>query len=121
IVLTGEGSFDSQSLGGKVVAAVRDRAPASARVIVVAGRVGLSPAECRQSGITAALSIAAGPADLDTLPERAEAHTEHTAAHACALVAAGMGGTRQPAPPRLPPTQIVSTRNAPTSHLHPPY
>ena len=91
IVLTGEGSFDSQSLGGKVVAAVRDRAPASARVIVVAGRVGLSPAECRQSGITAALSIAAGPADLDTLSERAEALIEDTAAHACALVAAGMG------------------------------
>lgn len=89
IVLTGEGSFDSQSLGGKVVAAVRHHAPASARVIVIAGRVGLSPAQCREAGITAALSIAPGPADLTTLSERAEALIEDTAAHACALVAAG--------------------------------
>ena len=86
IVLTGEGSFDSQSLGGKVVAAVRDRAPASARVIVIAGRVALSPAECREAGITAALSIAPGPADLAQLSDRAEELIESTAAHACALV-----------------------------------
>ncbi|MGO0604240.1 glycerate kinase [Brevibacterium linens] len=84
-VLTGEGSFDSQSLGGKVVAAVRDHAPASARVIIIAGRVGLSAAECRDAGITAALSIAPGPADLATLSERAEALIEDTAAQACAL------------------------------------
>ncbi len=89
LVLTGEGSFDSQSLGGKVVAAVRHHAPASARVIVIAGRVGLSPAECREAGITAALSIAPGPADLGTLSERAAALIEDSAAHACALVAAG--------------------------------
>ena len=86
-VLTGEGSFDSQSLGGKVVAAVRDHAPASARVIVIAGRVGLSAAECRDAGITAALSIAPGPADLATLSERTEALIEDTAAQACALAA----------------------------------
>ena len=78
---------DSQSLGGKVVAAVRDHAPASARVIVIAGRVGLSAAECREAGITAALSIAPGPADLTTLSERAEALIEDTAAQACALAA----------------------------------
>ncbi|WP_166826990.1 glycerate kinase [Brevibacterium limosum] len=84
-VLTGEGSFDSQSLGGKVVAAVRDHAPASARVIVIAGRVGLTAAECREAGITAALSIAPGPADLAALSERAEALIEDTAAQACAL------------------------------------
>lgn len=89
IVLTGEGSFDSQSLGGKVVAAVRDYAPASARIIVVAGRVALSPAECREAGITAALAIAQGPADLAELSGRAEALIEATAAHACALVGAG--------------------------------
>ncbi|GAA1870220.1 glycerate kinase [Brevibacterium marinum] len=89
IVLTGEGSFDSQSLGGKVVAAVRDCAPASARVIVVAGHVALTPAECREAGITAALSIAPGPAGLDELSERAEELIEATAAHACALMVAG--------------------------------
>lgn len=89
IVLTGEGSFDSQSLGGKVVAAVRDYAPASARIIVIAGRVALSPAECRAAGITAALSIAPGPAELAELSDRAEELIEATAAHACALVGAG--------------------------------
>ncbi|MDN5586789.1 MAG: glycerate kinase [Brevibacterium sp.] len=92
IVLTGEGSFDTQSLGGKVVAAVRDYAPASARIIVVAGRVALSPAECRAAGITAALSIAPGPADLTELSERAEELIEATAAHACGLVGAGVAG-----------------------------
>ncbi|WP_226831242.1 MULTISPECIES: glycerate kinase [unclassified Brevibacterium] len=91
IVLTGEGSFDSQSLGGKVVAAVRDHAPASARIIVVAGRVALSPAECREAGITAALSIAPGPAELAELSDHAEELIEATAAHACALVHAGAG------------------------------
>lgn len=89
LVLTGEGSFDSQSLGGKVVAAVRDHAPASASIVVVAGRVGLTPAECREAGITAALSIAPGPADLAELSERAEELIEATAAHACALAATG--------------------------------
>lgn len=89
LVLTGEGSFDAQSLGGKVVAAVRDHSPASASIIVVAGRVGLTPAECREAGIAAALSIAPGPADLPELSARAEELIEATAAHACALVAAG--------------------------------
>lgn len=89
LVLTGEGSFDSQSLGGKVVAAVRDHSPASASIIVIAGRVGLTTAECREAGITAALSIAPGPADLPELSARAEELIEATAAHACALVAAG--------------------------------
>lgn len=89
IVLSGEGSFDSQSLGGKVVAAVRDHAPASARIIVVAGRVALSPAECRDAGITAALSIAPGPAELTELSDRAEELIEATAAHACALAGTG--------------------------------
>src|SRR5699024_2585990 len=91
IVLPGKYSFDSQSLGGTVVAALRVRAHASARVIVVAGRDGLCPAEGRHSGITATLSISAGPADLYTLFEPHEDLIEDTAAHACALVAAGMG------------------------------
>lgn len=89
IVLTGEGSFDSQSLGGKVVAAVRDHAPTSASIIVIAGRVALSPSACREAGITAALSIAPGPAELAALSEDAEDLIEATAAHACALFAAG--------------------------------
>ncbi|MDO5492719.1 MAG: glycerate kinase [Nesterenkonia sp.] len=87
LVLTGEGSLDSQSLDGKVVAAVRRHAPQSAAVIVVAGTVRLTPAECREAGVTAALSIAPGAASLETLLEEALPLIEDAAAHACALAA----------------------------------
>ncbi|WP_050806694.1 glycerate kinase [Nesterenkonia sp. F] len=86
VVLTGEGSLDSQSLGGKVVAAVRDHAPEGAAVVVVAGAVGLSAAECREAGLTAALSIAPSAASLEQLQDRAPELIEQTAAQACALL-----------------------------------
>ncbi|WP_338891406.1 glycerate kinase [Rhodococcus sovatensis] len=67
LVITGEGSFDSQSLRGKVVAGVRRAAPPHCPVVVIAGRVGLTPQQTRDAGITAALSIAAGPAQLSEM------------------------------------------------------
>lgn len=67
LVITGEGSFDSQSLRGKVVAGVRRAAPPDCPVVVIAGRVGLTPQQTRDAGITAALSIAAGPAQLSEM------------------------------------------------------
>ncbi|WP_120006520.1 glycerate kinase [Nesterenkonia muleiensis] len=85
LVLTGEGRLDSQSLGGKVVDAVASRAPDSAAVVVIAGAVQLSAAECRAHGITAAFSIAPGAADLAELQAEAAGLIEDTAAHACAL------------------------------------
>lgn len=87
IVLTGEGSLDSQSLDGKVVAAVKEQAPQGAAVVVIAGTVRLSPRECRDAGLTAALSLAPGPAELGELLQRAAQLIEDAAAHACALLA----------------------------------
>lgn len=91
VVLTGEGSLDEQSLGGKVVDAVRRIAPSGAAVVVLAGRVALSPQECRAAGLTAAFSIAPGPATLESLVSRAPQLLEDAAAHVCAALAHGPG------------------------------
>lgn len=86
VVLTGEGSLDSQSLGGKVVDAVRRLAPKSTAVVVIAGTVQLTAAQCRDAGLTAAFSIAQGPASLEALVAGAESLIEETAAQACAAL-----------------------------------
>lgn len=93
LVLTGEGSLDSQSLAGKVVDAVLDHTPQGVPVIAIAGTVKLSPAECREAGLASAFSIAPGAASLETLLAEAESLIEDTAAHACALAALGHTST----------------------------
>lgn len=87
LVLTGEGRLDSQSLGGKVVDLVRRTAPAGVPVVVIAGTVALSAAECRAAGLSAAFSIARGAAELPELLTGAPALIEDAAAHACAALA----------------------------------
>ncbi|QEE62271.1 glycerate kinase [Salinibacterium sp. dk2585] len=86
VVLTGEGRLDEQSLGGKVVDAVRRGAPARVPVVVIAGAVQLSAARCREEGITAALSIAPGASTLDELVAGAAGLLEDAAAHVCAAL-----------------------------------
>ncbi|SEN90101.1 glycerate kinase [Cryobacterium luteum] len=86
LVLTGEGSFDAQSLGGKVAVAVARLAPAGCPVVVIAGRVELSAVDSAASGVTAAFSIAGGPATLDDLQAHAAERVRETTAHAVALV-----------------------------------
>jgi len=55
--ITGEGSFDSQSLDGKVVSGVAATArQAEVPVVVIAGRVEIEPATFRPHGIHAALA-----------------------------------------------------------------
>ncbi len=64
LVITGEGSFDWQSLRGKVVAGVA--AAASARavpVVVLAGRVEVTRREWMTSGVSAAFPAAAQPGE----------------------------------------------------------
>lgn len=62
-VITGEGSFDTQSLRGKVVSGILKVAKESdTRVAVLAGQVKIGPDEYRKLGIEAAL--AAKPDDL---------------------------------------------------------
>lgn len=86
LVFTGEGSFDAQSLAGKVVSAVMSAAPAECPVVVIAGRVGLSPQETRAAGVTAAFSIANGATDLATLMTDAHNRVRQTTAHVCSLI-----------------------------------
>lgn len=89
LILTGEGRLDTQSLDGKVVDAVVVRAPEGVPVVVIAGAVQLSPRECRDAGIAAALSIAPGAAELTELSAEAETLIEQTTAQACALIDCG--------------------------------
>ncbi|PRZ16787.1 glycerate kinase [Nesterenkonia sandarakina] len=86
LVITGEGSLDTQSLGGKVVQAVRRGAPFETPVLVIAGGVRLSAEQCRAAGLTAAFSIAPGAASLQDLLTRAPELIEDTTAQACGLL-----------------------------------
>jgi glycerate kinase len=72
LVLTGEGSFDSQSLAGKAPAGVADRARRSGTpVAIVAGRIALSAAELSDVGITAWRSLLDRAATPDDALHRA--------------------------------------------------
>jgi glycerate kinase len=65
-VITGEGSFDEQSLRGKVVSGVlRVATAAGAKVGVLAGQVHLSPGQYRRAGIKAAVSCMEDGMDLE--------------------------------------------------------
>lgn len=89
LVITGEGSFDAQSLGGKVVDRVVAVTPSGCPVVVIAGRVGLSPEETRAAGVAAAFSIANGPSDLEFLVANADVRVRETATQVCGLFAVG--------------------------------
>ncbi|GAB2827955.1 glycerate kinase [Alpinimonas psychrophila] len=88
LVFTGEGSFDSQSLGGKVIDGVIAAASQDCPIIVIAGRVALSAAETRAAGVAGAFSIAPGPTDLARLVTTAAERVRETTAHVCGLLAA---------------------------------
>jgi glycerate kinase len=65
-VITGEGSFDEQSLRGKVVSGVlRVARAAGAKVAVCAGQVRLGPDRYRSAGIEAAVACMEPPMELD--------------------------------------------------------
>jgi glycerate kinase len=65
-VVTGEGSFDEQSLRGKVVSGVtRIARAAGAKVAVCAGQVRLEPGTYRQAGIEAAVACMERGMELD--------------------------------------------------------
>ncbi len=89
VVFVAEGRLDRQSLEGKVLSRVlagAQAAPQAPRVVVLAGEVDLSAAECRAAGITAALSLAAGPADLEALQLNTRVRLRETAAQVAALL-----------------------------------
>lgn len=85
-MITGEGRLDSQSLDGKVVDTVRRLTPDATPVVVLAGAVDLTAEQCHRAGITAALSLAAGPATGDELRAEAGRRLGDLAAHTGALL-----------------------------------
>jgi glycerate 2-kinase len=92
LVITGEGSFDSQSVNGKVadgVARLAAASPTRPPVVVVAGQVLLPEAQARAAGIAAAFSIAPGPVELDDLIARTAPRLRDLAAAVTSLVTAG--------------------------------
>ena len=88
LVFTGEGRLDSQSLDGKVVSRVLAEASPDASVIVLAGAVALSPEEISAAGISAAFSIARGPATLEQMTADAPRLLEATAGQVCGAILA---------------------------------
>ncbi|MDQ0736730.1 glycerate kinase [Arthrobacter agilis] len=89
LVLTGEGSLDTQSLGGKVVQAVVGNAPEGCAVVAIAGRVQLTAAEVQGAGLAAAFSLATGPTGLDELIREAGPLMEEAAAQVYGVFSAG--------------------------------
>lgn len=88
LVLTAEGRLDSQSLSGKVVSRVLADA-GDAAVMVIAGSLGLSAVETREAGISAAFSLARGPAPLEDLQRDTRVLLSEAAAQACGAFLAG--------------------------------
>ena len=65
-VITGEGSFDRQSLYGKVISGIAKLASRTkARIVVIAGRVDVPPQEYQKLGITAAIACQTDDMSLD--------------------------------------------------------
>nr|WP_042195187.1 glycerate kinase [Kibdelosporangium sp. MJ126-NF4]CEL21773.1 Glycerate kinase [Kibdelosporangium sp. MJ126-NF4]CTQ92553.1 Glycerate kinase (EC 2.7.1.31) [Kibdelosporangium sp. MJ126-NF4] len=72
LVITGEGSLDEQTLGGKAPAGVAARAArAGIPVVAVAGRCLLTPSQLAAAGFAAAYALADWEPDLRTSMERA--------------------------------------------------
>ena len=90
LVLTGEGSIDSQTLSGKTPAGVADVA-ARHRVPVIAfpGRLGEGVDELIGNGFAAVLSIVTGPCDLPTALREGPTNLERAVATAMRLYQLG--------------------------------
>jgi glycerate kinase len=73
-VITGEGSFDRQSLSGKVISGILKMArQTNTRVAVIAGQVNIPQAEYRKLGIS--VTIAAKPEDMPLAEALAKSRT----------------------------------------------
>lgn len=92
LVLTGEGSFDLQSLSGKVIDRVLAVAPEDCKVVVIAGQVHLTKAETEAAGVFAAFALADGATDLATLIATAGQALEMKTAQACRLLGRELAG-----------------------------
>lgn len=92
LIVTGEGSLDTQSLSGKGPVAIARAAMAAGKpVLVLAGRVAVPPAELAAHGITAAFAIGRGPAALPDALANARGWLAETARSAFDCMAIGRG------------------------------
>jgi len=90
LVVTGEGSLDAQSLGGKgPVAIARMAASAGVPAIAFAGRLDVSPHTLLDHGIRAAFSVSRGPQSLAEALAGAEGALIAVATSAFNLIALG--------------------------------
>ena len=90
LVLTGEGSIDSQTLSGKTPAGVADVAARhGVPVIAFAGRLGEGVDELIGNGFAAVLSIVTGPCDLPTALREGPTNLERAVATAMRLYQLG--------------------------------
>jgi glycerate kinase len=97
LLVTGEGSFDSQSLGAKVVGTLAGLARAAGvPTLVVAGTASAGWEEKVRAGIVGARSIADGPRDLANLMTEAIPLITAATADMVATFAAGARGRRLP-------------------------
>ncbi len=86
LVITGEGSFDNQSLYGKVVEGVSKMAKrAGVPVVVLSGAVLVDTETYQKAGITAAFSINTRPLALEEAKKNAAANLEQVAAGLASL------------------------------------
>ncbi|MDR1428423.1 MAG: glycerate kinase [Bifidobacteriaceae bacterium] len=91
LLITGEGSFDSQSLDGKVVGTLAQLASgAGVPVLVVAGAAKAGRETAARAGIVGARSIADGPRALAELMAKPAPLIEAAAADMLATFAAGL-------------------------------
>lgn len=92
LVVSGEGRLDDQTLHGKVVGTLAERArldrPGGVPMLVLAGQVELDPAALRAAGITAAHSVAEFAGSVQRALDDAAAQLEGLAAR----TAAGLAG-----------------------------
>ncbi|KAK8112767.1 glycerate kinase [Apiospora sp. TS-2023a] len=104
IVITGEGSLDSQSTHGKMTVEIAKRAQArGAKVIALAGSTGEDANEVYQVGISAFMSILDGPSDLEEAKRNTDKLLRNAAEKAIRMIQAGttLRRNERPRPPVL--------------------
>ncbi len=86
LVITGEGSIDEQTAGGKVIRGVcREAAKRHIPVIALCGQLNADRQTCLDIGLTAAFSIINSPMDLQQCLQNTEPMLEKAAAHLTGL------------------------------------
>lgn len=90
LVITGEGRLDEQTLRGKLIKGITQRARQKAvPVIALCGALQASPEAVRSIGLQAAFSIQNRPVDLETALQETASRLEETAFHVGQLLLAG--------------------------------